>query len=120
MTASSAEIIPVIMCGGSGTRLWPASRESLPKQFLKLLGDLSTFQMTARRLSESGVFQRPIVLASNDTRFIVAEQLAEIGLSADIILEPTRRDSAAAVAVAAIQAARRQEDVIVLILAADH
>ena len=120
MTASSADIIPVIMCGGSGTRLWPASRESLPKQFLKLLGDLSTFQMTARRVSGTDVFQRPVVLASNDVRFIVAEQLAEIGLSADIILEPTRRDSAAAVAVAACQAARRQEDAVVVILAADH
>jgi mannose-1-phosphate guanylyltransferase/mannose-6-phosphate isomerase len=120
MTASSADIIPVIMCGGSGTRLWPASRESLPKQFLKLLGDLSTFQTTARRVTAPGVFQRPIVLASNDVRFIVAEQLAEIGVSADIILEPIRRDSAAAVAVAVCQAARRQEDAVVVILAADH
>ncbi len=120
MTASSADIIPVIMCGGSGTRLWPASRESLPKQFLKLLGDLSTFQLTARRVTGTDVFQRPVVLANNDVRFIVAEQLAEIGVKADIILEPTRRDSAAAVAVAACYAASRHEDAVVVILAADH
>ncbi|MDB5648065.1 mannose-1-phosphate guanylyltransferase/mannose-6-phosphate isomerase [Methylobacterium sp.] len=114
-------IHPVILCGGSGTRLWPASRESMPKQFTRLVTpDSSTFQDTARRLGEASVFARPAVLTSSDARFIVAEQLAETGIEADIILEPERRDSAAAVAVATLHAARRDPQAVVLIMAADH
>ncbi len=112
-------IIPVILCGGSGTRLWPASRETMPKQFIPLLGDLSSFQATVQRVSH-GAFERPAILASSDVRFIVAEQLQAIGVAADIVLEPSRRDSAAAVAVAACLAARRGPGTIVLVLAADH
>jgi mannose-1-phosphate guanylyltransferase/mannose-6-phosphate isomerase len=108
------------MCGGSGTRLWPASRESMPKQFIKLLGDLSTFQTAARRVSASDVFLRPVIVASNDVRFIVAEQLSEIGVEADILLEPVRRDSAAAVAVATCYAAEKHPEAVVMTLAADH
>ncbi len=116
-----ASIHPVILCGGSGTRLWPASRESMPKQFTRLVSlESSTFQDTARRLADADVFERPCVLTSSDARFIVAEQLAEIGIDADIILEPERRDSAAAVAVATLHAARRDPRAVVLILAADH
>ncbi|MGU3539322.1 mannose-1-phosphate guanylyltransferase/mannose-6-phosphate isomerase [Methylobacterium sp. A54F] len=114
-------IVPVILCGGSGTRLWPASRDSMPKQFTRLVNaDASTFQDTARRVADPGSFGRLTVLTHSDARFIVAEQLAQIGLSADILLEPERRDSAAAVAVAALSAARRNPQAIVLILAADH
>ncbi|WP_281024404.1 mannose-1-phosphate guanylyltransferase/mannose-6-phosphate isomerase [Microvirga calopogonii] len=120
MTTSNPYIIPVIMCGGSGTRLWPASRESMPKQFIKVLGDLSTFQTTVRRVTASKVFLRPIVLASNDVRFIVAEQLVEIGCDADIVLEPIRRESAAAVAIAACHAAERHTEAVVMTLPADH
>ncbi len=112
-------IVPVILCGGSGTRLWPASRESMPKQFIPLLGDLSSFQATVRRVSD-GAFDRPVVLASSDVRFIVAEQLQAIGVAAEIVLEPSRRDSAPAVAVATCLAARRGPGTIVLVLAADH
>jgi mannose-1-phosphate guanylyltransferase/mannose-6-phosphate isomerase len=112
-------IVPVILCGGSGTRLWPASRESMPKQFIPLLGDLSSFQATVRRVSD-GAFERPVILASSDVRFIVAEQLQAIGVAAEIVLEPSRRDSAPAVAVAACLAARRGPGTIVLVLAADH
>jgi mannose-1-phosphate guanylyltransferase/mannose-6-phosphate isomerase len=112
-------ILPVIMCGGSGTRLWPASRESMPKQFIALLDTLSSFQKTAARFSDP-CFQKPIVLASSDVRFIVAEQLLALGVEAEIVLEPARRDSAAAVAVAACMAARRAPRTIVLIVAADH
>ncbi len=96
----------MIMCGGSGTRLWPASRESMPKQFIPLLEDLSNFQVTAKRFSHPAFF-KPLVLASNDVRFIVAEQLQAVGVEAEIALEPMRRDSAAAVAVAACLAERR-------------
>ncbi|MCJ2036640.1 mannose-1-phosphate guanylyltransferase/mannose-6-phosphate isomerase [Methylobacterium sp. J-068] len=114
-------IHPVILCGGSGTRLWPASRESMPKQFTRLVDPNSTtFQDTARRLGDSSVFARPAVLTSSDARFIVAEQLAQTGIQADIILEPERRDSAAAVAVATLHAARRDPQAVVLIMAADH
>lgn len=122
MSEQTSQLIhPVILCGGSGTRLWPASRESMPKQFTRLVSlESSTFQDTARRLADADVFERPCVLTSSDARFIVAEQLAEIGIDADIILEPERRDSAAAVAVATLHAARRDPRAVVLILAADH
>ena len=86
-------IIPLIMCGGAGTRLWPASREGRPKQFLPLFGPHSTFQDTARRVSDPALFGRPIIITNNQYRFLVAEQLAAIGVEADIMLEPIRRDS---------------------------
>ena len=112
-------IQPVIMCGGSGTRLWPASRESMPKQFIPLLHDLSSFQLTAQRFAHEA-FARPLILAASDVRFIAAEQLQAIGVSAELVLEPTRRDSAAAVAVAACLAQRQAPDTVVLVVAADH
>src|SRR6202020_2421164 len=86
------KILPVIMCGGSGTRVWPESRESLPKQFISLVGALSTFQMAAEMLGDS-VFETPVVISNQEYRFLVAEQLAEIGREARIVLEPVRRDS---------------------------
>ncbi len=93
----------------------------MPKQFTPLVDPASsTFQDTARRLGTDRVFARPTVLTSSDARFIVAEQLAQAGIGADIILEPERRDSAAAVAVATLHAARRDPEAVVLILAADH
>ncbi|ACL61125.1 mannose-1-phosphate guanylyltransferase/mannose-6-phosphate isomerase [Methylobacterium nodulans] len=114
-------IHPVILCGGSGTRLWPASRECHPKQFIPLAEtDRSSFQATALRLADAGVFARPTVITAQDARFIVGEQLAAVGVRADILLEPQRRDSAAAVAVAALYAARSDREALVLILAADH
>ncbi len=113
------DIIPIIMCGGAGTRLWPASRESMPKQFIPLIGELSSFQATAKRVTGEG-FARLVVLATHDVRFIAAEQLQAIGIKADIVLEPERRDSAAAVAVAACLTARHDPGATALILAADH
>src|SRR6202165_3808309 len=87
-------IIPLIMCGGAGTRLWPASREVHPKQFLPLFGARSTFQNTLLRVSDTALFERPIVITNKAYRFMVIEQLAEIGLEADVLLEPMRRGSA--------------------------
>jgi mannose-1-phosphate guanylyltransferase len=113
-------LTPVIMCGGAGTRLWPVSRESMPKQFVPLIGDRSTFQQTLARVSDPDLFERPIVITNGDFRFIVAEQLRELGIEADIVLEPSRRDSGPAVAVAAALAMRRDPDATVLVLAADH
>jgi mannose-1-phosphate guanylyltransferase/mannose-6-phosphate isomerase len=116
----TTNIIPVIMCGGAGTRLWPVSRESMPKQFVPLVGPASTFQQVLARVSDPDLFARPIVLTKADFRFVVAEQLREVGIAADIVLEPMRRDSGPAVAVAAVLAAARDRNALVLVLAADH
>ena len=113
-------IIPLIMCGGAGTRLWPASREVRPKQFLPLFGARSTFQDTMLRVSEATLFERPIVITNTAYRFMVLEQLAEIGLEADVLLEPMRRDSGPAIAAGAAFAQVRDSEAIVLALAADH
>ena len=113
-------IVPLIMCGGAGTRLWPASRENRPKQFLPLFGQLSTFQETVRRVSDPALFSRPIVVTNGQYRFLVAEQLAAIGAEADILLEPVRRDSGSAIVAGAIYALRRGGDPILVALAADH
>ncbi len=113
-------IIPLIMCGGAGTRLWPASREGRPKQFMPLIGARSTFQNTALRVADSSLFGRPIVITNGNYRFLVAEQLAEVGIEADILLEPARRDSGPAIAAGAAYARNRDADAIVVALAADH
>ena len=113
-------IRPVILCGGAGTRLWPASRDSLPKQFLKLLGPQSTLQETVVRVSEPAIFGRPVVVTNRDYRFLVREQLEEIGVKAEILLEPVRRDSGPAVAAAAAHIAAQRPKALVLVLAADQ
>jgi mannose-1-phosphate guanylyltransferase / mannose-6-phosphate isomerase len=115
-----AQIVPVIMCGGAGTRLWPVSRESMPKQFVPLVGKDSTFQQVLKRIADPELFGRPIVITNTDFRFVVAEQLRESDVEADIVLEPMRRDSGPAVAVSAVLAAARDRDALVLVLAADH
>src|SRR2546421_3279225 len=94
-------IIPLIMCGGAGTRLWPASREVHPKQFLPLFGARSTFQNTLVRVSDPALFERPVVVTNKAYRFMVLEQLGEIGIEADVLLEPMRRDSGPAIAAGA-------------------
>lgn len=113
-------IIPLIMCGGAGTRLWPASREVHPKQFLPLFGARSTFQNTMLRVSDTTLFERPVVITNTAYRFMVIEQLAEIGLEADVLLEPMRRDSGPAIAAGAAFAQLRDSEVVVLALASDH
>src|SRR6516162_6284631 len=115
-----AKIIPVIMCGGAGTRLWPVSRESMPKQFVSLIGEGSTFQQVMARVSDPELFARPIVITNAEFRFVVAEQLRDRGIAADIVLEPMRRDSGPAVAVSALLANELDADALVLVLAADH
>ncbi len=115
------QITPLIMCGGAGTRLWPASREDRPKQFLRLLGPYSTFQDTVRRVSDPKLFGRPIVITNRQYRFLVAEQLEEIGATADILLEPARRDSGPAIVAGTVFAERRDGgDPVTAVLAADH
>jgi mannose-1-phosphate guanylyltransferase / mannose-6-phosphate isomerase len=118
--SAHAQIIPVIMCGGAGTRLWPVSRESMPKQFVPLVGEQSTFQQVLERVSDRELFARPIIITSAEFRFVVAEQLRERNIEADIVLEPMRRDSGPAVAVAAVLATERDRDALALVLASDH
>jgi mannose-1-phosphate guanylyltransferase/mannose-6-phosphate isomerase len=108
------------MCGGAGTRLWPASREVHPKQFLPLFGPRSTFQDTLLRVSDPALFERPIVITNTAYRFMVREQLAGISVEADVLLEPMRRDSGPAIAAGAAFAQIRDGDAVVLALAADH
>lgn len=114
------KILPVIMCGGSGTRMWPESRESFPKQFLPLIGPRSSFQNTLLTLARSDLFARPLVISNHDYRFLIAEQLAQVEVDAEIVLEPVRRDSGPAVAVAAELAFKRDPESIVIVMAADH
>jgi mannose-1-phosphate guanylyltransferase/mannose-6-phosphate isomerase len=113
-------ITPVIVCGGTGTRLWPLSRESRPKQFMPLMGDLSTFQQVLHRVGDPAIFGRPIVVTNVEFRFAVAEQIQTAGYPADILLEPQGRDSGPAIAVAAEFASRRDPSAVLLVLAADH
>ena len=117
-------LIPVIMSGGFGSRLWPQSRSLYPKQFIPLVNDTTMLQDTLLRLEGINNVAAPIVVANNEHRFLVAEQLREIGQKANsIILEPVGRNTAPAVALAALQAiaeAADDKDPILLVLAADH
>ncbi len=115
-------IQPVIMSGGSGTRLWPLSRRARPKQFLNLVTDRSLFQETVLRLSDDGnIFAAPLIIAGRDHGELVADQLSEIGVApADIILEPCPRNTAAVAAVAAAWSAEHNPEALVLLSPADH
>jgi mannose-1-phosphate guanylyltransferase/mannose-6-phosphate isomerase len=113
-------IYPVIMCGGSGTRLWPASRPNRPKQFIPLIAGHSTFQNTVLRLAAIDGAHRPLVIGGVGHADWIRRNLAEIGREADILLEPEPRDSAAAVAAAAAWVAARDPDAVLAIVAADH
>ncbi|EOM2476790.1 mannose-1-phosphate guanylyltransferase/mannose-6-phosphate isomerase, partial [Escherichia coli] len=119
---SDAPIIAVVMAGGTGSRLWPLSRELYPKQFLQLSGDNTLLQTTLLRLSGLSC-QKPLVITNEQHRFVVAEQLREINkLNGNIILEPCGRNTAPAIAISAFHALKRnpQEDPLLLVLAADH
>ncbi len=120
MARTSTKILPVIMCGGSGTRMWPLSRESLPKQFISLIGEKSSFQDTLAMLDNGEIFLPPIVLTNHDYRFLVAEQMEAVGVKGRIVLEPVRRDSGPAVAAAAELAMLQGGQTVVAMLAADH
>jgi mannose-1-phosphate guanylyltransferase/mannose-6-phosphate isomerase len=120
MDGGVRRIVPVIMCGGAGTRLWPVSRESMPKQFAPLVGERSTFQQVLRRFRDPELFASPLVITGSDFRFIVAEQARACEAAIEIILEPVRRDSGPAIAVACEIIARRRTADLVLVVAADH
>jgi mannose-1-phosphate guanylyltransferase/mannose-6-phosphate isomerase len=114
-------IHPVVLSGGSGSRLWPLSRTLLPKQFLPLVSNRTMLQETVLRLQGLPGLQGPVIVCSNDHRFLAAEQLREIGVQAAAqILEPAGRNTAPAVAVAALCVAQAKPDGIMLVLPADH
>ena len=118
-------IQPVILSGGSGTRLWPASRSSYPKQLLPLLGERTMLQDTALRVrGQSGIADEVIVVCNDAHRFLVAQQLAEIDVPAKIVLEPAGRNTAPAAALAALLASQNADDdseaPLLLIMPADH
>ncbi|QIB35647.1 mannose-1-phosphate guanylyltransferase/mannose-6-phosphate isomerase [Ancylobacter pratisalsi] len=118
---SPTPVVPVILAGGSGTRLWPVSRDSLPKQFQALIGDHTLYQDTLKRVSDRTLFAPPIVLTHEDFRFFARRQASEIGIDATVALEPVRRDSGPALLAAAMIAQRvAGESCLVLALAADH
>ena len=110
----------VLLSGGSGTRLWPLSREAYPKQFLPLVGEDTMLQATWRRVAPvAGA--APIVVAGEDHRFLVAEQLRQVGVAAaSILLEPVGRNTAPAIAAAALQAMADGGDPLLLVLPSDH
>ena len=112
---------PVILSGGSGSRLWPLSRQNLPKQFLALIGDHSLFQETVLRANALGNAQPPVTVCSEDHRFMVGEQLQAVGVaSGGILLEPIARNTAPAIALAALHLATTDTDATMLVLPADH
>ncbi len=114
-------IIPVILSGGSGSRLWPLSRQLYPKQLLALTGENTLIQQTANRLRGMDDAAPPIVICNEEHRFLVAEQMQETGIKPDaIILEPVGKNTAPAVAVAACHAVEKEEDALLLVLPADH
>ena len=111
---------PVVLCGGSGTRLWPLSRQSYPKQFVPLMGPESLFQATLRRVAGAG-FAAPVVLTGDDFRFIVSEQLAGADCTPEaILIEPDARNTAPALLAAALWLAARDPQAVLLVLPSDH
>jgi len=114
-------IYPVILSGGAGTRLWPASNDSVPKPFLSLIGETSTFAATLARVANDALFEAPIVVANREHRFLIAAARAAADADATLLLEPEPRDTAAAIAAAAAWiAGHASREAIMLVLAADH
>ena len=112
------KITPVILCGGSGERLWPLSRASYPKQFLNLIGEGSLFQQAATRLKDASA---PLVITGDDYRFIVRQQLHEAGVSdAHVMIEPEAKNTAPAILAAALHLAANDKEAIMLVMPSDH
>jgi len=116
-----SKVLPVLLCGGSGTRLWPLSREAYPKQFLSLAGKDSLLQATCLRLRGLPGAMAPLLISNEEHRFMVAEQCRQVDVEPlSIILEPVGRNTAAAIAVAALHAMESQQDPVLLVLPSDH
>ncbi|PWJ12941.1 mannose-1-phosphate guanylyltransferase/mannose-6-phosphate isomerase [Jannaschia seohaensis] len=117
---SDTTVHPILLCGGAGTRLWPVSRKSYPKQFTNMLGDQSLFQASALRLTGPG-FAAPVVVTGGDFRFVVTEQLAGVETQAGaILIEPAARNTAPAILAAALHLAAEDPDAAMLVAPSDH
>lgn len=117
----AAKLYPVILSGGSGTRLWPQSRTSYPKQFLPLVSDKSLLQETATRVSDPALYAPPLMVCNEEHRFLVAQQLRDAGVTpSHIVLEPIARNTAPAVAAAAAILAAKDPEALMLVLPSDH
>ena len=115
------KIIPVILSGGSGTRLWPLSRKQYPKQYLPLVGDNTMLQETILRLNGLDNLADPIIICNADHRFLVAEQCQQIDIiNPTVLLEPVGRNTAPAIAAAALQSLKETDGAVLLVLSADH
>lgn len=119
MKVSSTPVVPVVLAGGSGTRLWPLSRTDYPKQFLKLGGEHSLLQQTMLRLDQNDM-SSPLLVCSEQHRFLTAEQLAAIGMQSTIMLEPCARNTAPAIALAAWHIHEQEPEAIMVVMPADH
>lgn len=121
MTKQQSRIIPVLLSGGTGSRLWPLSRETYPKQLLSLLGERTLLQQTAQRVADPSIFDRAIVVASVEHRFAIAEQLRAVGaVDSTMVLEPFGRNTAPAIAIAALVASEADPDAVILAMPVDH
>lgn len=114
----SAHIQPVILCGGSGTRLWPLSRKSFPKQFVPLIGNKSLLRLTLERTA--GFSVHPICVTADEHRFLVAESIEQAGLAGSLLLEPEGKNTAAAMAIAALHVSLKKPEQLLLFCPADH
>ena len=113
-------ITPVLLCGGSGTRLWPLSRKSFPKQFTEIMGTESLFQSSVRRVSGEG-YAEPVIITGSDYRFVVSEQLSDIGIDErTVLIEPDGRNTAPAVLAAALHLAQKDPNQLILVAPSDH
>jgi mannose-1-phosphate guanylyltransferase/mannose-6-phosphate isomerase len=117
---SDASVVPVLLSGGTGSRLWPLSRETRPKQLLPLLDKKTMLQQTVARVDDAALFGEPVIIANGEHRFLIAEQLRAIDKEATIILEPVGRSTAPAVAVAALAAFQKDPEAIILAMPVDH
>ena len=121
MTSEKQKIWPVVLSGGTGTRLWPLSRAAYPKQLLPLAGDLTMLQQTLQRVSEQDGFAAPLIVCNEEHRFVVAEQARQLGITPHaILLEPCGRNTAPAAAVAATLIAKDAPDDLILVMPSDH
>jgi mannose-1-phosphate guanylyltransferase len=121
MMQAHGRIVPVLLSGGTGSRLWPLSRETYPKQLLSLLDDKTLLQQTALRVADPGLFAEPMVIANAEHRFVIGEQLRAVGISdPTIVLEPFGRNTVPAVAIAALLASEADPEAVILVLPVDH
>ena len=119
--AEKSKIFPVVLSGGSGTRLWPLSRTLYPKQFLPLVSKKTMLQETVERVANPALFNPPLIVCNEEHRFLVAEQLREIGVAPqDIVLEPVARNTAPAFAAAALLLSAIDPKAVMLVLPSDH